>query len=137
MLRASASLLAEAPVIGHGLGSTTELFRHDARIATDIQYPHPHNAYAQYAVEMGAPGLVLLAVLFGGAIVFALRAQRSVDSRVQMAARISLVLTAALMLEGLFEVLFYNAKMAFLSVGCLGLAYALPGLLRRTTAETT
>lgn len=135
LLEASFELWQDAPLLGHGLGSVTEFFLTDARIKTIVQQSNPNNMYAYYAVEMGLMGLALIAALFVTAFVTARRVVRSGPPNLRFAGVMGLVLTLVFALEGLVEMLFYNARMTLLTMACFGLIYALPQVCRRETGD--
>lgn len=74
LLQASLRLFLEQPLLGWGWGSLDNLM---PRVPETIgSYPHAHNTFAHFAVELGILGLAILVALIAQPIVGAVRAYR-------------------------------------------------------------
>ena len=73
-------LFKQRPLAGHGAGSFAAMYgsvvntwQTDPSFGKDTQIRRAHNDFVQAAVELGLPGTALQIVLFGGALLLALR----------------------------------------------------------------
>ncbi|OVE80398.1 hypothetical protein BVY02_00210 [bacterium J17] len=74
VLELSYELFLESPWLGNGFGSIDRILT--KTVVTDGIYPHPHNTYAHFAVELGVLGLTFLALLFFGIFYNSVKAYR-------------------------------------------------------------
>jgi hypothetical protein len=71
--RKSIEFVAAAPIIGHGTGSITELFRHAASGtsgASSVVTGNPHNVTLEVAVQFGLLGVAVLYAMWAAQLLF-------------------------------------------------------------------
>ncbi|NID16324.1 O-antigen ligase family protein [Luteibacter yeojuensis] len=113
MWRTANMAIAEHPLAGVGLNQFGDYAR--ARIAegkvnaTVERYDHPHSEYLEWAVTGGLPGLAVLVLLFGGALLFFGRHALNPDNAVAMPATAGLSTVCMYALCGLTDNVFYRA----------------------------
>lgn len=113
MWRTARMAVAEHPLAGLGLNQFGDYAR--ARIAegkvnaTVERYDHPHSEYLEWAVTGGAPGLLVLVLLFGGALVYFGRHALDPDNAIAMPAIAGLSTVCMYALCGFTDNVFYRA----------------------------
>ncbi len=123
----TARLVSRAPLVGHGVGSTYAIFMSSPAVSTQLRNPHSHSVYAEAAVELGLGGLLVTVGLLAGPAFAAARAlHRAKVRRLPQSVLLptALLLSLTLLIEGLVEALFFNSKVAYLTVASLALAHA-------------
>jgi O-antigen ligase len=60
----SLRIVSEAPVIGHGIGSIADQFRHHAGGPADMTATNPHSQVFTVAIQLGAVGVVILVAMW-------------------------------------------------------------------------
>jgi len=120
-------LVSRSPIVGHGVGSTYAIFMSSPIVSTQLRNPHAHSVYAEAAVELGLGGLLLIIGLLAGPALSAVPALRRAKVRghpQSVLLTTALLLSLTLQVEGLVEALFFNSKIAYLTVAALALAHA-------------
>lgn len=113
MWRAASMAIEGHPLTGVGLNQFGDYSR--ARIAegevsaTVERYDHPHSEYLEWAVTGGIPGLLLLLLLFGGALAFFGRHAFDRDNAIAMPACAGLSTVCMYALCGITDNVFYRA----------------------------
>jgi len=103
----SLPLLSEAPLFGHGLGSTPTLFPQAQSTSQRVILGGAHNSYLEAAIDLGLVGAVLLIVLAVSGLVAAVRLSHEPGP----ASRLGPVFTAAIA-AGLIEAVFETGMLA-------------------------
>jgi O-antigen ligase len=112
MWRTARMAVEEHPLAGLGLNQFGDYAR--ARIAegkvnaTVERYDHPHSEYLEWAVTGGVPGLVLLVLLFGSALVFFGRYALHPDNAIAVPATAGLSTACIYALCALTDNVFYR-----------------------------
>lgn len=113
MWRNAGSAIAQHPLTGVGLNQFGTYARGriaEGKAAGSIeQYDHPHSEYLEWAVTGGLPALLLLLVMFGGALWYFGRHAMHRDNGVAMPACAGLAVTGMYALCGLTDNVFYRA----------------------------
>lgn len=118
LLQASYRLFMERPLFGWGWGNLDAVI--PGAFETVGSYPHAHNTYAHFAVELGIGGLILQSVLYGHLLWRALRQKaRGRHDEFLMAA----LLFVALLATSLVEDLVYGGSRALVVMVLLGLVH--------------
>lgn len=113
MWRTARMAVEDHPLAGLGLNQFGDYAR--ARIAegkvnaTVERYDHPHSEYLEWAVTGGIPGLALLVLLFGSALVFFGRYALHPDNAIAMPATAGLSTACLYALCALTDNVFYRA----------------------------
>lgn len=121
MLRTTLKAIANFMPLGSGLGSFPSvypLYETPALVDSTI-IVHAHNDYAELVLELGIPGLVLLAIFFAWWAVSAWRLWRSTE--VAPFARAAAVATAAILLHSIVDFPLRTAAIATVFAFCLAL----------------
>jgi O-antigen ligase len=113
--------IADFLPLGSGLGTFKPVYKlyedHDRIVATVIN--HAHNDYAELALEMGAPGILLILLFLVWWTVAALRVWRFPDSGPY--ARAASIASAALLVHSLVDFPLRTAALSTCFAVCLGL----------------
>ena len=127
LLETSYDLLTDKPLLGWGWGSV-EFVLGDHSLAQG-NYPHPHNTYARFGVELGIAGIFVIISLL-------LFLVRSAISAVNTFEAIFLGFVAiALLLFALVDALFYGADRGILLSILIGVCMYMGTINRRSQGE--
>jgi len=121
LLQASARLFLEKPMLGWGWGTIDLLIPEVPE--TILSYPHPHNALAHFAIELGAFGVILFLLLAFRPMARALALSRR---GYQSEAVFCVSASACIFLLGMTDVIFYGASRAIPAVVLLAMVEAMP-----------
>jgi len=123
LLTAAWRLLQSRPLTGWGWGSVDSLI--PAVPETSLAYPHPHNTFAHFGIELGYPGLALLIALYAVLIFRGLRELRKGD---YSAAVFCLGVAAVLIGYSATDDIFFGANRGVFATIFMGVALAAPRL---------
>ncbi len=118
MIERTAEMVAERPVLGHGLGSWRDLWRQRVSAGTALaEHSTPHNEYLLLAVQGGLPAALLLLAWLALLVIESARAGPP--------GRPALMVWLTLAVAGLFNVVLRDAKFALPLLLLAGLATSL------------
>lgn len=113
MWRTARMAIAAHPISGLGLNQFGDYAREriaEGKVnATVERYDHPHSEYLEWAVTGGVPGLLVLVLLFGGALAFFGRYAFHPDNAIAMPASAGLSTVCMYALCGITDNVFYRA----------------------------
>lgn len=121
LLVASYQLFLAEPWLGWGWGSI-DLLMPTVR-ETVLSYPHPHNTFARFAVEMGIGGIMFLILMFGRIF---WRASQLTRRGFRVEGFWAICAAGAIFLLGMIDVIFYGASRAIPTMLILAIIEALP-----------
>ncbi len=117
LLVASWRLFAERPWFGWGWGSVDSLIPQVPE--TTLSYPHPHNTYAHFAVELGLPGLLLILTLYAALGFKGIALAHRRDPR----AGLAWLLAVSLAVMSMVDDIFYGASRGVPAAALIGLVF--------------
>jgi O-antigen ligase len=126
--------VSEAPIFGHGLGSTPTLFPQAQSTSQGVVLGGAHNSYLEASIDLGLVGALLLIVLAGSGLVAAVRLSHSRGPGSPLGPVFAAAIAAG-MIEGFFETGMLNAGGVFAFPFWLSVALAHSVLARERAAE--
>lgn len=113
MWRAATMAIGDHPLTGVGLNRFGDYTREriaEGKVSDTVErYDHPHSEYLEWTVTGGVPGLLVLLLMFGGALVFFGRYALDRDNAIAMPACAGLTTVSMYALCGVTDNVFYRA----------------------------
>lgn len=117
--------LFQSQPMGHGVGSTSNLF--SVSLLTQESYPHPHNTLAMFAVELGVIGIVIYALILSALFTAFRQGIQGVHNRPEFVTRFMLVAPVAFGLATVYEAIFFSGTLALMCYLFLGFIFVVSG----------